>query len=235
MLGNLTAPVQVVTSKSDILIKLEELDGETNALSLMTKLDKLVFEAEMKVKFVKDDDINSSKFKDSIVMFKCTDKQLLHSSRHGTNVKENDFWCEELARLLHEWRRTAWVSSIEDDVISQNNVIVLYKKVIYQELDFMQDTAFVNNDEWDINGGEKLRKILGWTAVDLAKFNSSTTQENKDERRDFLKSFEKDVMKVHDDQLKEFKGGVYMIHMKRMAVERIDANTASSKGGMFEH
>jgi len=65
--------------------------------------------------------------------------------------------------------RTAWVSSIEDNVTSQSNGIVLCKRVIHQELDFMQDTASVNNDE------------------------------------------------------------------KRMAVERLDANTASSKGGMFEH
>jgi len=99
----------------------------------------------------------------------------------------------------------------------------------------MQDTASVNNDEWDINGGEKLGKILSWTAVDLPKFNSLTTQENEDERRDVLKSFKKDVMKVHDDQLTEFKDGVYMMHMKRMEVERLDSNTASSKGSMFEH
>ena len=98
----------MVTSKSDILTKLEELEGETDALSIMTKLDKDVFEAEMKVKFVKDHDINSSKFKDSIVMFRCTEKQLLHSSLHGTNEKANDFWCEELAQILHEWHRTTW-------------------------------------------------------------------------------------------------------------------------------
>ena len=107
--------------------------------------------------------------------------------------------------------------------------------VLSETANFMQDTASVNNDEWERNGGEELGKILGWTAVDLAKYNSLTTKVNEDDRRDFLKSFEKDVMRVDDDQLNQFKDGVYMMHMKRKAVERLDANAVSSKGGMCEH
>jgi len=107
--------------------------------------------------------------------------------------------------------------------------------VLSETANFMQDTASVNNDEWERNGGEELGKILGWTAVDLAKYNSLTTKVNEDDRRDFLKSFEKDVMRVDDDQLNQFKDGVYMMHMKRKAIERLDANAVSSKGGMCEH
>ena len=139
---NLTTPVQAATSKYDIVEKLEELIDETTTMSLMTKLDKVVFEAEMKVTFLLTDDID--KFGNSIVMFKCTEKQLLHSSLHGTNKKENEYWCEELARHLRKWCETAWVSSIDANVASQSNVIVLCKKDVYEQLDFMHDSASVS-------------------------------------------------------------------------------------------
>ena len=99
----------------------------------------------------------------------------------------------------------------------------------------MHDSASVTNAEWDLNGSKKLGKILGWTPTHLAKYNSFITQENEDKRRDFLKSFKKDIMKVHDDQLTEFKDAVLLLHTKRRALEEANANTASSKSGMFEH
>ena len=62
----------------------------------------------------------------------------------GTNNKENDYWCEELARHLRKWCETAWVSSIDANVASQSNVIVLCKKDVYEQLDFMHDSASVS-------------------------------------------------------------------------------------------
>ena len=112
---------------------------------------------------------------------------------------------------------------------------MLCKENIYNELDFLEDAASENNYELEVNEGKELGRILNWSAVDLAKFNSLTTKENEDERRIFLKSFEKDVMKVDDDQLKQFKDRLYMLQMKRMALKRLDTNTVSSKSGMCEH